>query len=126
MAERDFFSRLKRLFSTNVIVRNIGGRKLKIADTEKVQSVARRHLVDRYNRLYNNMSGMSGYNQALYQKTMRLGLFQDYEAMDSDPIVSSALDIYADESTLKGEYGKVIKVSTDNDNIHDILHNLFL
>ena len=35
MAERNFFNRLKRLFSTNVIVRNVGGRKLKIADTEK-------------------------------------------------------------------------------------------
>ena len=33
MAERDLFSRLQRLFSTNVIVRNVGGRKLKITDT---------------------------------------------------------------------------------------------
>ncbi len=33
MADRDLFSRLQRLFSTNVIVRNVGGRKLKIADT---------------------------------------------------------------------------------------------
>ncbi len=29
MAEKDLFSRLKRLFSTNTIVRNIGGRKLR-------------------------------------------------------------------------------------------------
>ena len=29
MAQTDLFSRLKRLFSTNTIVRNIGGRKLK-------------------------------------------------------------------------------------------------
>ena len=34
MAQTDLFSRLKRLFSTNTIVRNIGGRKLKIVDTE--------------------------------------------------------------------------------------------
>ena len=125
MADKNLFSRLRRLFSTNVIVRNVGGKKLKIADTEKVQAVAQRQLVDRYNRLYNNMSGMSGYNQSLYQKTMRLGLFRDYEAMDSDPIIASALDIYADESTLKGEYGKVVKITTDNSNIHDILHNLY-
>ena len=29
MADTSLFSRLKRLFSTNVIVRNVGGKKLK-------------------------------------------------------------------------------------------------
>ena len=38
MADKTLFSRLQRLFSTNVIVRNVGGKKLKIADTEQVQS----------------------------------------------------------------------------------------
>src|SRR6056300_2022687 len=104
MADKDLFSRLQRLFSTNVIVRNVGGRKLKIADTAQIQSVTGKDLVDRFSRLYKSPSGMSGYNQSLYQKTMRMGLFRDYEAMDSDPLISSALDIYADETTLKSEY----------------------
>ena len=125
MAERDLFSRLQRLFSTNVIVRNVGGRKLKIADTAQVQSVAGKDLVDRFSRLYKSPTGMSGYNQSLYQKTMRMGLFRDYEAMDSDPLISSALDIYADETTLKSEYGKILSVKSDNNQIHDILHNLY-
>ena len=55
----------------------------------------------------------------------RRELFRDYEIMDSDPIISSALDIYSDESTMKGEYGQIIDVKTDNDNIKDILNNLF-
>ena len=55
----------------------------------------------------------------------RLALFKDYESMDSDPIISSALDIYSDESTMKGEYGQVIDIKSDNDNIKDILNNLF-
>ena len=38
MADKSLFGRLKRLFSTNVIVRNVGGRKLKVADTEFIQS----------------------------------------------------------------------------------------
>ena len=42
MADRDLFSRLRRLFSTNVIVRNVGGRQLKIADTQQVQAVTGR------------------------------------------------------------------------------------
>ena len=125
MADRDLFSRLRRLFSTNVIVRNVGGRRLKIADTQQVQSIAGKDLVDRYSRLYKSPHGMSGYNQSLYQKTMRLGLFRDYEAMDSDPLVASALDIYADETTLKSEYGDILTINSDNNQIHDILHNLY-
>jgi len=125
MAERDLFSRLQRLFSTNVIVRNVGGRKLKIADTAQVQAISSGDLVDRFARLYKSPSGMSGYNQSLYQKTMRMGLFRDYEAMDSDPLISSALDIYADETTLKSEYGKILSIKSDNNQIHDILHNLY-
>jgi len=113
------------VFSTNVIVRNVGGRRLKIADTQQVQSIAGKDLVDRYSRLYKSPHGMSGYNQSLYQKTMRLGLFRDYEAMDSDPLVASALDIYADETTLKSEYGDILTINSDNNQIHDILHNLY-
>ena len=64
MADRDLFSRLQRLFSTNVIVRNVGGRQLKIADTAQVQSIAGKDLVDRFSRLYKSPSGMSGYNQS--------------------------------------------------------------
>jgi hypothetical protein len=125
MAERDLFSRLQRLFSTNVIVRNVGGRQLKIADTQQVQAVTGKDLVDRFSRLYKSPHGMSGYNQSMYQKTMRMGLFRDYEAMDSDPLISSALDIYADETTLKSEYGKILTIKSDNNQIHDILHNLY-
>ena len=66
-----------------------------------------------------------GYNDQLYQQQLRLGLFRDYESMDNDSIVSSALDIYSDESTMKNEYGKVLEIQTDNNQIYDILHNLF-
>jgi len=124
MAEQDLFSRLKRLFSTNTIVRNIGGKKLKVVDTGQLQSNVQTNLVDRYTKLYSNLQN-GGYNDQLYQQQLRLGLFRDYESMDSDSIISSALDIYSDESTMKNEYGKVLDIKTDNDQIHDILHNLF-
>ena len=52
---------------------------------------------------------MSGYSDALMSKSLRLNLFQDYDAMDSDAIISSALDIYSDESTMKSEYGEGFK-----------------
>ena len=104
MAEKDLFSRLKRLFSTNTIVRNIGGKKLKIVDTGQLQSNVQTNLVDRYQKLYSNMQ-QYGYNDQLYQQQLRLGLFRDYESMDSDSIIASALDIYSEESTAADEKG---------------------
>jgi hypothetical protein len=52
-------------------------------------------------------------------------LFRDYDAMDNDPIISSALDIYADESTLKNEFGDVVQIKSKNEKVKEILENLF-
>ena len=126
MADTTLFGRLRRLFSTNVIVRNVGGKKLKIADTDQIQHQVKSHLVDRYSKLHSNLDvAGTGYSTVHQVMAARLGLFKDYESMDSDPIISSALDIYSDESTMKGQYGQVIDIKTDNENIKEILHNLF-
>ena len=124
MADKSLFGRLQRLFSTNVIVRNVGGKKLKVADTSRTQSITRNNLVDRYQKIFTG-AGLSGYSDSLLTKSMRLNLFKDYESMDNDAILSSALDIYADESTMKSEYGDVLEIKTDNNQIKEILHNLF-
>ena len=126
MADTTLFGRLRRLFSTNVIVRNVGGKKLKIADTDQVQKQVKSHLVDRYTKLHNNLDLVgTGYSTVHQVMAARLALFKDYESMDSDPIISSALDIYSDESTMKGQYGDVVKVKSDNENIKEVLENLF-
>ena len=38
---------------------------------------------------------------------------------------SSALDIYADESTLKNEFGDVVQIKSKNEKVKEILENLF-
>ena len=124
MADKSLFGRLQRLFSTNVIVRNVGGRKLKVADTSRTQSISKSNLIDRYQKIFTG-AGLSGYSDSLLTKSMRLNLFKDYESMDNDAIISSALDIYADESSMKSEYGDVLEIKTDNEQIKEILHNLF-
>ena len=48
MADTTLFGRLRRLFSTNVIVRNVGGKKLKIADTDQVQKQVKSHNKNSY------------------------------------------------------------------------------
>ena len=122
--DKGLFTRLRRLFSTNVVVRQVGGKKLKVSDTSRTQSSIKHQLIDRYQKIYSSAKQF-GYDGGLIIQQQRLGLFKDYETMDSDSIISSALDIYADESTMKNEYGKVLNIETDNANIHDILHNLF-
>ncbi len=52
--QRNLFSTLKRLFSTDVIIRNDGG-ELKTVDVEKIQVdgvLQTNALVDRFNRIY--------------------------------------------------------------------------
>jgi hypothetical protein len=48
-----------------------------------------------------------------------------HNCMDNDPIIASALDIYADESTTKDEFGQVLTIRSSNENVKEILHNLF-
>ena len=126
MADKTLFGRLRRLFSTNVIVRNVGGKKLKVADTDQIQRQVKSHLVDRYSKLHSGLElNNTGYSSYAQLQAARTGLFKDYESMESDSIIASALDIYSDESTMKNPYGEVLEVQSDDNNIKDILHNLF-
>jgi len=63
--------------------------------------------------------------QSMAYHQVRRELFRDYDAMDNDPIISSALDIYSDESTLKNEFGDVIQIKTQNEKVKELLENLF-
>ncbi len=127
MADTSVFTRLRRLFSTDVLIRNVGGSKLKTLDFSKYQQtgqVETNSMVDRYNRLYTT-NQMPVYNPALNYQTLRTQLYSDYEAMDTDAIIASALDILADESTLKNDMGEVLQIKSSDENLQKILYNLF-
>ena len=129
MADKSLFSRLRRLFSTDVIIRNAGGDQLKVFDVNKAQQTGgleTNSLVDRFNRIYSN-SGTSLYGQqaAFNYQTMRPLLYSDYDAMDQDAIIASALDIVADEATLKNDMGEVLAIKSADEDIQKILYNLF-
>lgn len=128
MAENQgIFSQLRKLFSTDVIIRNVGGNQLKVIDTNRIQSdgnLQTNRRVDRYSRLFATNPGFS-YHENQLQLQTRLQLFNDYEAMDTDSIISSALDIYADECTAKNEFGDVLSINSTNDKVQTVLHNLF-
>ena len=130
MADNSIFGRLKKLFSTNTVVRNVGGKRLKVADTDNIQSFINRRGIDRYHRVYSSMTGGYGASGGRYEAAAafqgsRLQLFRDYDMMDNDPIISSVMDIYADESTVKDEFGNILTINSKNTQIQEILHNLF-
>ena len=127
MADNSVFNRLKKLFSTDVIIRNVGGNQLKVIDTDHIQSggnIETNRRVDKWSRVYQNAPGLSYYQGQLMQSS-RIELFRDYEAMDTDSIIASALDIYADECTSRDEFGDVLTIRSQNDRVHKVLRNLF-
>jgi hypothetical protein len=123
------FDNLKRLFSSDVIIRNVGGDELKILDTNNIQTtgvLATNSVVDRFSRVYTT-SGIAAYagQMAINYPSLRPQLYSDYESMDTDAIVSSALDIIADECTLRNESGEMLHIRSSDENIQKILYNLF-
>ena len=130
MAEQQnssFFDRLTKLFSTQAIVTVDKEGKRKVVDTDDRQQGATNlmNLRDRYTKLQRSFASDNMAAQSMAYHQVRRELFRDYDAMDNDPIISSALDIYADESTLKNEFGDVVQIKSKNEKVKEILENLF-
>ena len=130
MADKSLFSRLQRLFSTQVVVRKVGKDKLKVVDSSRLQSDGNRRgsaYYDRYGRLHgsNSRKNWQTYNERFNYHSNKLELYTDYEAMDKDSIISSVLDIYSDECTLKNDMGDVLRINSSDEKLKKTLHNLF-
>ena len=129
MADTSVFSRLRRLFSTDVVIRNVGGNQIKTIDTDHIQSSGQYEtnaLVDRFNRIYTTQpSSLYGAQFNLNYQWLRTQLYSEYDVMDQDAIIASALDILSDEATLKNDMGEVLQIRSSNEDIQKILYNLF-
>jgi len=129
MADKSVFTRLKRLFSTDVIIRNVGGNQIKVIDSGKIQSTGEletNSLMDRYNRIFSTSpTSLYGAQFNINYQYLRPQLYSEYDVMDNDAIIASALDILADESTLKNDMGEVLQIRSANEDIQKILYNLF-
>ena len=129
MADKSVFTRLKKLFSTDVVIRNVGGNQLKTIDSGHIQSSGEfetNALVDRFNRVYSTApTSLLGAQFNLNYQYLRTQLYSEYDVMDQDAIIASALDIIADESTLKNDMGEVLQIRSSNEDIQKILYNLF-
>ena len=129
MADTSIFKRLQRLFSTDVVIRNDGGNQIKVMDTNSVQQsgeFATNALVDRFNRVYSpNTTSLFGAQFNLNYRYLRTQIYSDYDIMDTDAIIASALDILAEECTLKNDMGEVLQIRSNNEDIQKTLYNLF-
>jgi hypothetical protein len=123
MADKSIFSRLQKLFSTNTIVRKTQD-GVKVVDTDEWQNMTT-NLVDRFMKMKVTNYGTGQVESSMAYQQVRIDLFRDYDSMDTDPILSSALDVYADECTARNEQGNVLKIHHDDDNVKQILENLF-
>ena len=124
----NLFTRLGRLFQSNVIIRKSDDDRLVVKDLDFSQTKLQSNFIDRYNRMmqntYSNPYTTAQNRRAAYE-IRKLDLFKDYELMDQDPIIASALDIYSDESTVTNIEGEILKVKSENTKVQKILHNLY-
>ena len=129
MADKGLFSRLQRLFSTDVIIRNTGGNQIKVIDSNTIQTsgeLQTNSLIDRYNRIFSTSpTSLYGSQFNLNYQYLRPQLYSEYDVMDQDAIIASALDIISDESTLKNDMGEVLSIRSSNEDVQKLLYNLF-
>jgi len=125
MADTSFFGRLSKLFSAKAIVTVDDKGRRRVVDTDERQQTNLSSLRDRYTKLQKSFYEQAGGAQSMAYQQVRREVFRDYDAMDQDPIIASALDIYADESTLKNEFGTILSVRSDNNRVQESLDNLF-
>lgn len=120
---------LDRLFSQKIIIKKMPGNRIKTIDFNKIQSISSDSMAG-YKRLRkgnmgNKMSGYSSTADIEQIEALRQQLYLDYSIMDTDAILSAALDVYADECTAKSPQGYVLTIKSDNVKIKKVLYNLF-
>jgi hypothetical protein len=90
-------------------------------EKEKLQQQQSLFLQSQWAKIENNL-----YTQAVYYEPTRLASFYDYESMEYTPEISTALDIYAEESTTPNQDGYVLQVYSESKRIKGILVDLFI
>lgn len=114
MSEETVWRRLTRLFRSGPVVRH------KIAGGEKIQEPQ-----GTAKAFKKELSSLYVRALASYANYERLSRYSDYNEMEYTPELHTALDIYADEATVKSDEGNVIEITSPNAEIKDVLETLF-
>jgi hypothetical protein len=90
-------------------------------EKQKLQAQQTMYLAGQWAKIENNL-----YTQAIYYEPTRLAAFYDYESMEFTPEISTALDIYSEESTTPDKDGKMLQIYSESKRIKTILEDLFI
>jgi len=116
MAKEDsLFKKLTDLFRSGPTVR----KKVKAAAHKKTGSPSSLDLFKK------NHSDVYNSTISAYGSYDRMARYSDFSEMESTPELSSALDIYAEETVSADSYGKVLHIYSENRKIKQLLENLF-
>lgn len=121
LSSANVFDSLKKIFSTGMIVRDIKGQKVKVIDTQRSQAY------NKHNTIISKLLKNQQYQTSLTQNYSlnRLALYRDYDMMDADPLLASAIDIYMFQSLTKDQYGDILKITSKDQRINQQLRQLF-
>ena len=89
-------------------------------EREKLQMQQSLYIQDNWKKIENNL-----YAQAIYYEPNRISAFYDYESMEYTPEISTALDIYSEESTTPNQDGYVLQIYSESKRVKAILADLF-
>jgi hypothetical protein len=89
-------------------------------EREKLEAQQTLYLSNQWTKIENNL-----YTQAIYYEPTRLAAFYDFESMEFTPEISTALDIYAEESTTVDQNGYMLQIYSESNRIKSILADLF-
>ena len=115
MAEKkeNLFNRLTRMFRTGPIVK----RKIRNAGPSSTSS-ATQFFKRAHSDIYNS-------TLSAYGSFDRLSRYSDFSEMEATPELSSALDIYAEETVSPDEHGRVLHIYSDDSQKQELLDTLF-
>ena len=114
MAEQaNLFTKLTKLFRSGPVVK----RRVK-----NIQQRGASTALEVFRRAHSDV-----YNSTLssYGAFDRMSRYSDFSEMEATPEISSALDIYAEESVSSDEVGSVLHIYSENRKIQELLENLF-
>lgn len=128
--------KLSKLFTSSIIYRQKGKNTKRVIDPSMFQSlgsITNTRSSDKYSKIYRSSTSMDLFGSSTYSNQgdyssviqQRIMLYSDYENMDTNSLVSSALDIYSDECCTKNENGEVLSINCADNEIKEILYNLF-
>jgi hypothetical protein len=78
-------------------------------EREKLQLQQSVYLATQWQKVENNL-----YTQAVYYEPNRIAAFYDYESMEYTPEISTALDIYSEESTTPNQDGHILQIYSES------------